>query len=99
MACIHAGLDRDRVVETIAEEKIESLCSAHVKQDSYMLALLEMDRSKRACTILTQYLMPLAIYGYTPQHKIYHNTPEIFGGLLKGKHEVITHVQESLKFQ
>ena len=86
-------------MERITQEKLERCCASYVLQDPHMLPLLEMDRSKRACTILTQHLMAVAIYAYTPQHKLYHHVLDQFASLLKGKHEVITHVQESLNFQ
>ena len=83
-------------------ENIGKVKAAHeylqaANQDRYRTALLEMDSSKHACTVLTQD-MTLPLFAYTPEHQQFYNMPEILSSMLKGKHEVISNVDESLMF-
>lgn len=99
---MHAGFERDMVVEAIAKTKIDMASRPLETQDPYRQLLLELDSSRRACTMLTQDLnMPLFVY--TPQHRDFYKLPaqklqDLFGSLLMGKHEVISIIGESLKF-
>ena len=83
-------------------ENIGKVKAAHeylqaASQDKYRTALLEMDSSKHACTVLTQD-MTLPLFAYNPEHQQFYNMPEILSSMLKGKHEVISNVDESLMF-
>ena len=84
-------------------ENIGKVKAAHdylpaASKDKYMAALLEMDSDTRACTILTQD-MTLPLFAYTPQHKHFYSMPTLLDDMLKGKHEVISNVDESLMFK
>ncbi len=94
---MYAGYDRDRIVENIGKIKAAHEYLPAASQDKYRAALLKMDSSKRACTILTQD-MTLPLFAYTPQHKEHYNMPELLDSMLKGKHEVISNADESLTF-
>lgn len=93
---VHAGFERDRVVESIARAKMEQLSRLLIAQDRYTLTLLQMDKGLRACTVLTQHLETVALFAYTPMHKDFYKMPEVFGSMLKGKHEVITDIEDRL---
>ena len=63
-----------------------------------MLGLLQADINRQDCTLLTQHLMGIALYAYTPQHKAIYQMPEVFRAMLKGKHELISNPTDSLNF-
>ena len=95
---MHAGFNRDRVVESIASSKMEILSRPLVTQDRYTLTLIQMDRGQHVCTALTQHLTTIALFAYTPMHKDFYKMPEVFGSMLKGKHEIISNADERLSF-
>ena len=96
--CSHAGFDRDRVVESIARNKMELLSRPLMTQDRYTLSLMQMDGSQHVCTALTQHLATIALFAYTPMHKEFYKMPKVFGSMLKGKHQIITNAEERLSF-
>jgi len=63
-----------------------------------LLGLLQADINRQDCTVLTQHLMGIALYAYTPQHKAIYRMPEVFRAMLKGKHELISNPTDSLNF-
>ncbi len=93
--CMHAGFERDRVMERIARNKVEH--RSEQNQDLYLRALLQMDADHHALTTMTQHLSSVAICAYTPQHKDIYDMPPAFGSMLKGKHEIINDIQDSLR--
>ena len=86
-------------MERIAKNKLEVLSRPPVAHHPYLATLMQMDRSPRACTILTQHLMAVALYAYTPQHRHYFEMPDIYGRLRNCKHELIANAEESLNFE
>ena len=93
-----AGMERDRVLERVAAAKTKQRLT--LTQGSYLQTLLQMDRSQHACTILTQHFsttLTMPCIAFTPRHKEVFGWSELFGSMLKGKHEVITEIGESLK--
>ena len=96
--CVHAGFERDRVLESIARNKVEHRSRSEQIQDPYLRKLMQMDARHHAFTMMTQHLSSVAIYAYTPQHKDINEMPKQFGSMLKGKHDIITDIQDSLSF-
>ncbi|CAL5228024.1 g11087 [Coccomyxa viridis] len=98
LACDRHGFERDRVLESIARNKVEHRSRSEQIQDPYLRKLLQMDARHHAFTMMTQHLSSVAIYAYTPQHKDINEMPKQFGSMLKGKHDIITDIQDSLSF-
>ena len=98
--CVHAGFERDRVLESIARTKVEHRSRPREVQiqDPYLQMLLQMDAGHEAFTMMTQHLSSAPIFAYTPQHKDICPMPEQFGNMLKGKHEIISDIQDTLRF-
>lgn len=85
-------------MESIARNKVEHGSRSKQVQDPYLRTLLQMDAGHHAFTMMTQHLSSVAIYAYTPQHKDIYEMPKQFGSMLKGKHEIIADIQDSLSF-
>ena len=60
------------MAESIARARIELINRPSVTQDPYMLGLLQADITRQDCMLLTQHLMGIALYAYTPQHKAHY---------------------------
>ncbi len=63
------------------------------QREQYKLCLLEEDSSRHACTILSQNLA-LGMYAY----KGHHMMPRLLASMVKGRHEAISNIGDSLKF-
>ena len=77
----------------IARTKLKERARPKRDQEPYKLCLLEEDSSRRACTMLTQSLS-LGTYAYKGRHTM----PLFLASMVKGRHEPIRDIGDSLKF-
>ena len=79
---LHAGLDRDRVLESIAQARMNVLDRPVADHDPYVMSLLQANMKALDCMILTQHLAALARAACTPEPLF--KVPEEFSRMLKG---------------
>ena len=83
---LHAGLHRDRVLESIAQARINLLDRPFAGQDPHVMSLLQADMKGSDCMILTQHLAAFAPAAHVPERKPLFRVPEEFSRMLKGKY-------------
>ena len=96
---LHAGLDRDRVLESIAQARMDLLHRPFAGQDPYMMNLLQADMKGDDCMILTQHLAAFAHAVYIPEHKPPFKLPGELSRMLKGKYTLGDDFKKHVSFR